>query len=133
MPHKFCCQRFAHRIGINPLPPIDEQLLDRMVQFAYSHSNFPSILNCDSRRVLQHGCVSSLIAGVSNMFISGILCALDSYRQFTTPLYPVFLRTHPLIVILPGDTEEILAFILSKRNVPVLSPKSVRFQLIDAY
>jgi hypothetical protein len=127
MPHKFCCQRFAHRISVNPPRPIDEQLLDRIVQFAYSHSTFPSILNCNSQPVLQHGCVSSLIASDSNLFISGILCALDSYRQFTTPLYAVFLRTHPRIAILPGDTEEILAFILSKQNVPVPSPKSVRF------
>jgi hypothetical protein len=71
-------------------------------------------LNRDLRPVLEHARVSSPNAGALNVFISGIPCASDSYRQLITSVYAVFFRTQQRIVILPGGTEEIIASILSQ-------------------
>jgi hypothetical protein len=68
------------------------------------------------RLVLQHARVSSLNASASNVFISGIPYALDSYWQFITPVYAVFFRTQQRIPIPPGGTEEIIASILSRNR-----------------
>jgi hypothetical protein len=50
------------------------------------------------------------------VFISGIPYALDFYRQFITPVYAVFFRTQQRVPIPPGDTEEIITFILSQNK-----------------
>jgi hypothetical protein len=50
------------------------------------------------------------------VFISGIPSALDSHRQFITPVYVVFLPTQRQISIPPGGTEEIIASILSQNK-----------------
>jgi hypothetical protein len=44
------------------------------------------------------------------------LYALDSYRQFITPVYAVFFRTQQRISIPPDGTEEIVASILSQNR-----------------
>jgi hypothetical protein len=69
------------------------------------------------RSVLQHARVSSPNAGASNVFISGIPYALQSYRQFIIPVYAVFLRTQQRITIPPGGTEEIIVSILSQNRM----------------
>jgi hypothetical protein len=94
-------------------------LLHPIVELVQSIPNFPRILNRDLRPVLQHARVSSPNAGALNLFISGIPYALDSYRQFVTPVYAVFFPTQQRILIPPGGTEEIIASILSQnRTVP---------------
>jgi hypothetical protein len=50
------------------------------------------------------------------VFRSGIPYALNSYRQFITPVYAVFFRTQERIPIPPGGTEEIIASILSQNR-----------------
>jgi hypothetical protein len=92
------------------------ELLDHINESTQSIPNFPRILNRDLRRVIQHARVSSLNAGASNVFISGIPYALDFYRQFITPVYAVIFRTQQRIPIPPGGTEEILALILSQNR-----------------
>jgi hypothetical protein len=89
-------------------------LLDHIVELTQSIPNFPLILNRDLRPVLRHARASSPNAGVSNVFISGIPYALDSYPQFITPVYAVFFGTQQRIPILSGGTEEIIASILSQ-------------------
>jgi hypothetical protein len=95
---------------------MDRGLLDHIVELTQSTPNFPWILNRDLRPVLQHGRVSSPNAGTSNVFISGIPYALNSYRQFITFVYAVFFRTQQRIPIPPGGTEEIIASILSQNG-----------------
>jgi hypothetical protein len=92
------------------------ELFDHNVKLTLSISNFPRILNRDLRPVLQHARVSSPNAGASNVFISGIPYALDSYWQFITPVYAVFFRTQQPISIPSGGTEEIITFILSQNR-----------------
>jgi hypothetical protein len=62
--------------------------------------------------VLQHACVSSPNAVASTLCISGIPDALDTYRQFNTPVYAVFSLTERALPIPPGEIENIIAFIL---------------------
>jgi hypothetical protein len=50
------------------------------------------------------------------VFISGIPHALDSYRQFISPVYVVFFRTQQRISIPPGDTEDTIASVLSQNR-----------------
>jgi hypothetical protein len=92
------------------------ELLDHIVELTQSNSNFPWILNRDLRPVLQHARVSSSNAGASSVFISGIPYALDSCRQFVTPVYALFFRTQQRIPMPPGGTEEIIASILSQNR-----------------
>jgi hypothetical protein len=92
------------------------ELLNHIVELTQSTSNFPRISNRDLRAVLQHARVSSPNAGVSNVFISGILYVLDSDRQFIAPVYAVFFRTQHQIPIPPRGTEEIIASILSRNR-----------------
>jgi hypothetical protein len=92
------------------------ELLDHIVNLTQSIPNFPRILKHDLRPVLQHACVSSPNAGASNVFISGIPYALDSYRQFITPVYEIFFPTQQQISIPPGGTEEIIASIPSQNR-----------------
>jgi hypothetical protein len=78
MSHESCCKPFAGRIR-NYLPsPMGRELLDHIVELTQSIPNFPRVLNCDLRPVLQHARISSPNAGASNVFISGIPYALDS-------------------------------------------------------
>jgi hypothetical protein len=112
MSHESCCKPFAGRIRNRLPPPMGRELLDHIVELTLSIPNFPRILNRDLRPVLQHARVSPPNASASNVFISGIPYALDSYRQFITPVYAVFFRTQQRIPIPPGSTEEIIASIL---------------------
>jgi hypothetical protein len=73
-------------------------------------------LNRDLRPVLQHADGSSPNADAPNVFISGIPSALDFHRQFITPIYTVFFRTHQRIPIPPGGTEEIITSVLSQNR-----------------
>jgi hypothetical protein len=116
MSHEFYCKPFAGRIRNHLPPPMGRKLLDHIVELTQSILNFPRILNRDLRPFLQHARVSSPNAGVSNVFISGIPYALDSYRQFITSVYAVFFRTQQRIPIPPGGTEEIIASILSQNG-----------------
>jgi hypothetical protein len=50
------------------------------------------------------------------MLISGVPYALDSYWQFVTPVYAVFVRTQQRISIPHGGTEEIITSILSQNR-----------------
>jgi hypothetical protein len=95
---------------------MDRELFGHIVELAQSSPIFPRILNCDLRPVLQHARVSSPNGGASNVFISGIPYALDSYRQFIIPVYAVFFRTQQRIPIPPGGTKEIIASILSQNR-----------------
>jgi hypothetical protein len=71
-------------------PSNGPELLDHIVELTQSIPNFPRVLNRDLRPVLQHVRVSAPNADASNVFISGIPDALDSYRQVTIPAYLVF-------------------------------------------
>jgi hypothetical protein len=82
MSHEFLCKPFAGRIRNHFPPLVGRELLDHIVELTRSIPNFPRILNRDLGPVLQHARVSSPNASASNVFISGIPCALDSYQQF---------------------------------------------------
>jgi hypothetical protein len=95
---------------------MDEHLLDHIVHFTESSRNFPRILNRDLRPVLQYACVWFPNASASKLFISGIPYALDTYHQFTTPVYAVFSRNDRGLLGPFGDIEQIIAFILSQNH-----------------
>jgi hypothetical protein len=80
--YEFCGKLFAGRIRNHMPPPMGREMLDHNFELTQSIPNFPRILNLDFRPVLQHAPVSSLNVGASNVFISGIPYALDSYRHF---------------------------------------------------
>jgi hypothetical protein len=129
--HEFCCKPFAGRIRNHLPPPMGRELLDHIVELTKSIPNFPRILNRDLRLVLQHARVSSPNASASNVFISGIPYALDSYRQFITPVSPVFFRTQQRIPIPPGGKEEIIASIGVKESPrPPAVSRRTRFHLL---
>jgi hypothetical protein len=73
-------------------------------------------LNCDFQPVLQYAYVWSPKACASNLFISGVPYALDTYHQFTTPVYAVSSRNDQGLLAPCGDIKEIIAFILSQRH-----------------
>jgi hypothetical protein len=52
--------------------------------------NFPNILNRDLRPVIQNANIRAPRASGLMVFIPGIPYTCDSYRQFLTPVYPVF-------------------------------------------
>jgi hypothetical protein len=81
-----------------------------------SDVNFLRILNWGLRPVFQHGCVSSLYGSTSNLFISCILYTCDIYRQFARPLYAIFSQNDRGLPIPTGDTEDIIAVILSQNG-----------------
>jgi hypothetical protein len=93
------------------------ELLDHIVELAQSIPNFPQILNRGLRPVLQHFRVSSPNSGAPSVFISGIPRALESYRQFITPVYAALFRTQQRIPIPPGGTKEIIISILSQNRI----------------
>jgi hypothetical protein len=76
-PH-FCCNPFGDRIRDNLPPPMDEQLLNRIVQLSESRPNFPRILNHDLQPILQYTRISAPNGPASNLFISGVPYALDT-------------------------------------------------------
>jgi hypothetical protein len=93
-----------------------KQLLNCIVQLTESNPNFPRILNRDLRPVLHHASVASPNGPASTLFISGIPYALDSYRQFSTPVYAVFSRGDAVSPVRDGNSEHIIAFILSQNE-----------------
>jgi hypothetical protein len=101
---------------LNLPPPKGLELLDRIVELTQSIPTFPRILNRDFRPVLQRARVSLPNTGASNVFISGISYALDSYQQFIIPFSAVFFRPQQRIPIPPGGTEKIIASILSQNG-----------------
>jgi hypothetical protein len=116
MPLGFCCRSFAHRVQSQSRPPIDEELLQRLVRLAESNANFAQILDRDLRPVLQHACVSFSNAGASNLFIFGISYALDTCCEFRTSVYAVFDRRNRGLSTSPGDVQEIIALVLSRNE-----------------
>jgi hypothetical protein len=95
---------------------MDEELLDPIVELTHSTPSFPRILNRNLRPVLQHTCISSPYGPASTVFISGVPYALDTYRQFTTPVYAVFSRCGRGLPIPAGDIQAIVASILSRNE-----------------
>jgi hypothetical protein len=116
MSHEFGGKPFVGRIRNHLLPPMGRELLDHIVELTQSIPDFPWILNCDLQPVLQHARVSSPNSGASNVFISGIPYAFDSYRQLVTPVYTVFFRKQQRIPVAPGGIEEIIASLLSQNR-----------------
>jgi hypothetical protein len=95
---------------------MDDRLLNRIVHLTVSNPTFPRILNRDLRPVLQHASISSPNGPASNLFISSISYALDTYRQFITPVYAVFSRCNQGLPIPHEDIQQIIAFILSQNK-----------------
>jgi hypothetical protein len=60
-------------------PPIEEQLLNRVVQLTESDPNCRGIWNRDLRPVPQYACFSPLNAVTANLFISAVPYALRVY------------------------------------------------------
>jgi hypothetical protein len=73
-------------------------------------------LNHDLRPVLQYTCTSAPNGPASNIFISGVPYVLDTYRQFSTPVYAVFSRNDRRLAMQPGEIEDIIALILSQNK-----------------
>jgi hypothetical protein len=92
MPEGFCCKPFHDMIKPHLPTQMDPELLDRILESSHAKPNFPRVLNRQLRPVTQYACVTSPNAGFSNLFISGIPYAVDSFRQFTSPVYAVFSR-----------------------------------------
>jgi hypothetical protein len=91
-----------------------KQLLARIIQVIESSPNFSRFENRDLRPVPQHAWVSSPNGPVSNLFITGISFALDTYCQFTTLVYAVFGRNDRSLLIPAGIIDQIIAFLLSQ-------------------
>jgi hypothetical protein len=68
---------------------MDERLFNRIIQPTDANSNFSLILNRDLRPVYQYACESFSERFSSNLIISGIPYAVNTYRQFTAPVYAV--------------------------------------------
>jgi hypothetical protein len=115
MSHEFCCKPFAGRVRNHLPPPLGRELLGHIVELTQSIPNFPRILNRDLRPILQHARVSLPNAGASNVSISGIPYALDSYRQFITPVYAIFFRTQQRIPM-PLAVQKRLSLLFSHKT-----------------
>jgi hypothetical protein len=95
---------------------MDKRLLNCVVQLSESRPNFPRILNHDLQSVLQYTRISAPNGLASNLFISSVPYALDTYHQFTTPVYAVFSRNDRGLPMPPGEIKEIIASILSQNR-----------------
>jgi hypothetical protein len=116
MLNEFCCKPFGERILDNLPFPMDHRLLKRIVHLTISNPDFPRILNRDLRPVLQDASVSSPNGPASNHFTPGVPCALDAYRQFTTPVYAVFSWCNQDLPTPHGDIQEIITFIVFRNK-----------------
>jgi hypothetical protein len=101
---------------------MDEQLLNCIVHWTESKGNFPQILNCGLRHVFQYTCVSSPDAVTSHLFISGIPCALNTYRSFNILFYAVFNRSEQGLPISHGEIEKISVFFYLKSKLSKAIP-----------
>jgi hypothetical protein len=95
---------------------MDERLLNRIVQLTESRPNFQRILNHNLQPVLQYTLISAPNGPASNFLIFGVPYAVDTYRQFTRPVYAVFSRNDLGLPMPPGEIEEIIAFIMSQNR-----------------
>jgi hypothetical protein len=112
----FCYRSFGEQIRSNFPLPLDERLLNRVVQLTEENSKFLLILTEYVQFLFQHACVSSLYGPNSSLFIFGMPYALDTYPQFATHLSAIFSwndRGSPMEV---SDIEETIVVILSQNG-----------------
>jgi hypothetical protein len=112
----FCCSPFGDRIRDNLPPPMDERLLNRIIQLTESRPNFTRILNHDLQPVLQYTSTPAPHGPASNLFICGVPYALNTYCRFRTLVYAVFSRNDWGLPVPPGEIEEIITFVLSQNR-----------------
>jgi hypothetical protein len=96
---------------------LDESILRRIQALSQSNPNFPRLLNRDLRPVIQNAQIQSPSGPASTLFISGISFAIDTFRQFVTPVYAVFHRldrTHPIQL---HNCDQLIADILIRTDI----------------
>jgi hypothetical protein len=59
-------------------------------EIAQTNLNYPRRLNRDLRPVIQNADIRAPRAAGSAIFITGVPSAVDTYRQFRTPVYAIF-------------------------------------------
>jgi hypothetical protein len=79
--------------------------------------NFPRILNKDFRPVIKNANIGAPGASSPTVFITGIPSARDNYRQFLTPVYPVFSALECQEIRTTGLTDILIQEILSQNEI----------------
>jgi hypothetical protein len=116
--HQFHDKPSGGQIRGNLPRPMDRLLLIRLLSFNGPSSNFPWIYNRFVQTLFRHACASAPYRPALNLFITGILYAFDSERQFTAPVYAAFNRNDQRLLIPTDDIKETVAIILSENEPP---------------
>jgi hypothetical protein len=86
-----CCEGFSDEIQQNLPDPMPGNIRRVIEEFtANGRPNFPRSLNANLRPVIQNAKISSPNAAASTIFLTGMPYAVDSFRQFLTPVYAIF-------------------------------------------
>jgi hypothetical protein len=117
MPTGFCCRPFEDSIRDHLPHELDAEILSRILELAKENANFPRLLNRDLRPVIQNAEIRSPHGPAANLFISGIPYAIDTFRQFVTPVYAVFDRCDRALPIRIPDSEGLIAAILDRNPI----------------
>jgi hypothetical protein len=93
LPVGFCCKPFGKKIISNLPPPMEEELRQRLRKFVASNRNLAWKLNHWLRPLLQNASISRPNRNGSTMAVSGIPYAINSLRQFLTPVCAIVLAS----------------------------------------
>jgi hypothetical protein len=88
-----CCEQCEDQIAEclpDPMPANIRRVIEELT--ANGRPNFPRTLNAHLRPVIQNAQMSSPNAAASTVFLRGMPYAIDSFRQFLTPVYAIFNR-----------------------------------------
>jgi hypothetical protein len=117
MPAGFCCRPIDGSM-VEHLPhPMPESILNKIKVRMLGRLTFPRILNCWLRPVIQNARISSHQGSGSSVFITGIPYALDTFRQFETPVYAICHRADQGLPAISGDCNELIDEILKRNEV----------------
>jgi hypothetical protein len=118
MPVGFCCRPFDAVMREHLPHAMDPDILARIAAVVGRNVNFPRILNRDLRPVIQNSKINGPRGPGGTLFISGIPYALDTFRQFVTPVYAVFQDGEGGVERRGSESEFLIAAVL--RQNPVL-------------
>jgi hypothetical protein len=96
---------------------LDKSTLRQIRETAQSNPNFPRLLNRDLLVVVQNAQIHSSNRQASNMFISRIPHAIDTFQQFVSPVYAAFWRYDSNFPIQPDHCDQRITDIFSHNNI----------------
>jgi hypothetical protein len=114
-PSGFCCHPFDERIQDHLPHPVDTSTLRPIDSNTQSRASFPRSLNRTQQSVIQNMQIHSSYGPAPNGSITGILYAINTFRQFMTPFYAVFQRCDKSLPLHLRDWEP-LTTAISKNN-----------------